>query len=201
MPKPAVAALDAHLGELVRRRHRQAAQPDGLDQLEDGGVGADAERQREEHRQRERPVLAQGADGVAEILQQHLRVFLRGLRERGPTGPRSRPAARSPRSSTRRDADRRRRAPSRGRTRRGTRPDRARAARGRRARRQGAPAAAAGGPASASPRQEPGGAGVGEQLLEAARLGLGDAAPERRELVVAAPLVVVAPDRAARRAR
>ena len=57
----AVAADDADLGELVRGADGQAAQADGLDQLEDGGVGADAERQREQHGQREGRVLAAGA--------------------------------------------------------------------------------------------------------------------------------------------
>jgi hypothetical protein len=41
----AVAALDPYLRKLLRVLNRQAAQPDGVEQLKDGGIRADSQRQ------------------------------------------------------------------------------------------------------------------------------------------------------------
>jgi hypothetical protein len=53
-----VAAGDSDLRQSIGRGDRKAAQGHCFDQLEDGGVRPDAERQRDDHGQRERLVLA-----------------------------------------------------------------------------------------------------------------------------------------------
>ena len=62
-------AGEPHFDELLRRLHRKCPKADGVDQLEDGGVGADAEGQRENRRQREPGLLGQLADGHPQIAQ------------------------------------------------------------------------------------------------------------------------------------
>ena len=47
--------------------HRQLPQQDLVDQREDGGVGADAQRQRQDRDGRKQRAAAQAADGKAEI--------------------------------------------------------------------------------------------------------------------------------------
>ena len=61
---------DAHLGQLFRILERKRGQADGIQQLEDSGVGSDAERQGEHRDSRETGVIAQHAKGVADILKQ-----------------------------------------------------------------------------------------------------------------------------------
>ena len=56
--------------ELVGRRHRERPEQQRVDQREDGGVGPDADRQREDHHQGQPEVVAQGADGVHRVLPQ-----------------------------------------------------------------------------------------------------------------------------------
>ena len=60
---------DANLGQLVRILERKRGQADGIEQLKDGSVGADAERECEHRNRCETWVIAQHAQGVAEILQ------------------------------------------------------------------------------------------------------------------------------------
>ena len=61
VPSGAAVTGQAHLDELVRRAHRQRAQAERVQQLEDRGVGADAERQR--HDRGERRIRAACAAG------------------------------------------------------------------------------------------------------------------------------------------
>jgi hypothetical protein len=61
---------DAHLGQLARILERKRGQADGIERLEDSGVGADAERQGEQRDSGETGVIAQHAQGVADILEQ-----------------------------------------------------------------------------------------------------------------------------------
>ena len=58
------------LAVVIGKRTQQYA----VDDAEDGGVGTDAERQREDRRSGERPVLAQRSQRVADILHQHIEV-------------------------------------------------------------------------------------------------------------------------------
>src|SRR5205814_2619662 len=58
---PADRRRDADLDELLGALHRQRADADGVEQLEDRGVGADAEREREDRDEREAGVEAQQA--------------------------------------------------------------------------------------------------------------------------------------------
>src|SRR2546430_5364508 len=55
------------IGQLLRIRDGQGTEPDGVDQLEDGGVGADAEREREHGDQGEHGVEAKLAETVADV--------------------------------------------------------------------------------------------------------------------------------------
>ena len=48
-----VATRDLDLDELFGVRHRERAQPERVEQLEDGGVRADAQRQRQDRDRRE----------------------------------------------------------------------------------------------------------------------------------------------------
>ena len=66
----AVHVGDADAGEFPRPRDRQRSQPHGVDDLEDRGRGADAEREREDGNDREPGAAAQQACGVAEILSE-----------------------------------------------------------------------------------------------------------------------------------
>ena len=58
------------LHQPLRISHRQGAQHDGVDQTEDGGIGADAEGQRDHGNGGETGALAQHAHAVADILKQ-----------------------------------------------------------------------------------------------------------------------------------
>ena len=66
----AVHVDDADAGELPRPRDRQRSQPHRVDDLEDRGRGADAEREREDGNDGETGAPAQQACGVAEILSE-----------------------------------------------------------------------------------------------------------------------------------
>ena len=66
----AVHVDDADAGELPRPRDRQRSQPHRVDDLEDRGGGADAEREREDGNHGETGAPAQQACGVAEILSE-----------------------------------------------------------------------------------------------------------------------------------
>jgi hypothetical protein len=52
--------------------HRQGAQTDGVHELKDGGIGAGAERQRQDGDRRERGVPAQQPRAVPQILPERL---------------------------------------------------------------------------------------------------------------------------------
>ena len=52
-------------------RDRQLAQHDGVEQAEDGGVGADAECQGEHRHGREAGAAPHQPEGVAEVVRQH----------------------------------------------------------------------------------------------------------------------------------
>src|SRR5579872_5361619 len=56
------------LGQLLRIGHGQAAQADRVKKLKDGGIGADAERQRADGGKRKRRVFAEDAKREAEVL-------------------------------------------------------------------------------------------------------------------------------------
>jgi len=58
--------------ELLRGGHRQRADDEGVEQAEDGGVGADSERQGQNGGGRESGVLAQHAQRVSEVLEESL---------------------------------------------------------------------------------------------------------------------------------
>ncbi len=70
MPNPTIAAGDAQLRQLLRILDGQAAQPHRIEQLEDGGVGADAERQREDRHRGEGAALRESAHCVARIAKE-----------------------------------------------------------------------------------------------------------------------------------
>ncbi len=59
---------DANLHEAVGILHRERAQPHGVHRLEDRGVGADAQREREERHEGEAGVEAQQPRAVAQVL-------------------------------------------------------------------------------------------------------------------------------------
>src|SRR5260370_402665 len=63
-------AFYAHRRERRGLGNRQVAQPHGVEELEDGGVGADAKREGEHSGDGEPPTLAQGAHRKADIPQQ-----------------------------------------------------------------------------------------------------------------------------------
>ncbi len=65
-------AFDAHRRERRGVGNRQAAQAHRVEELENRGVGTDAEGQGEHRGEREAPALAQGAQREADILQQIL---------------------------------------------------------------------------------------------------------------------------------
>ena len=67
LPRRADAPGHAHDRELPRMAHGQRAQPQGLDQLEDGGVGAGAEREREQRDGGEARRSTQHAPRVAQV--------------------------------------------------------------------------------------------------------------------------------------
>ena len=58
-----------HLNQLLRIAHRQRPEENGVDQREDGGVGADAEGQRQHDDQRECSIPDRQSDGPAYVLQ------------------------------------------------------------------------------------------------------------------------------------
>ena len=64
----AIASDNSNLDQLVRVRDRQRPQRDGIDQLEDGRVRADAKRKRQHSDDREPGVFQQRAERVTEIL-------------------------------------------------------------------------------------------------------------------------------------
>ncbi len=64
----AVAVSDSDLGEFLRILHRQRAHTDGVQQLEDGGIGSNAERQRENRRPRKRRIEPQETQSKLQIL-------------------------------------------------------------------------------------------------------------------------------------
>ena len=61
---------DLDLGEFARGRDREWPQSHRLEQLEDRGVRADAEGERQQRRGRERLLSGEDADGVADVLPQ-----------------------------------------------------------------------------------------------------------------------------------
>ena len=63
---------DADFDQLLGTLDRQRAQADRVDELEDRGVGAGAERQRQDRDDGERRVAAQQARAVAEVLPERL---------------------------------------------------------------------------------------------------------------------------------
>ena len=63
---------ETYLGELGRVGHGQRAQPDRVDDLEDGGVRADAERERQDGDRRESRIPAEEPQAVAQVLRQPL---------------------------------------------------------------------------------------------------------------------------------
>ena len=65
--KRGLAAVDGH--QRLRARVGQRPQQHGVDDAEDGAVGADAERQRQHRRQRVTLVRAQRAQGEADVLR------------------------------------------------------------------------------------------------------------------------------------
>ena len=69
---PVVRALLIQHDQLVGRRDRQLAQQDLVDQREDRGVGADAERQRENRDRREQGAAPKPAQREAQIGQRGL---------------------------------------------------------------------------------------------------------------------------------
>ena len=60
-------AWDADVVELLRCRDREAPEPHGVQELEDGGVGPDAERERENRDQGEQRLETQAPGAVAEV--------------------------------------------------------------------------------------------------------------------------------------
>ena len=60
--------LPLHVDQPIAIGHRQALQECGVDDGEDGGVGADAEGERQDGREREGWLLPQRAGGIAEVL-------------------------------------------------------------------------------------------------------------------------------------
>ena len=62
--------LPLHVDQPIAVGHRQALQEGGIDDGEDSGVGADAERQGKNRRQRECAILAEQSEGEAQILKQ-----------------------------------------------------------------------------------------------------------------------------------
>jgi hypothetical protein len=64
----AVVRRNPDFDDFLRAMQRQRAQPDDVKQLEDRGVGADAERQRQQRDDREPRTLAQHARAVANVL-------------------------------------------------------------------------------------------------------------------------------------
>ena len=60
-------AVGAHFRELLRIGDRQSPQPDGVDQLEDGGVGPDAQRERQNRHRRENRTAPQEAPSIPQI--------------------------------------------------------------------------------------------------------------------------------------
>src|SRR5439155_14920876 len=64
----AVAALDPYLRELLRFLNRQTAEPNGVEQLKDGRIRADSQRQRHDGHQRESGTQTEVARAVAQIL-------------------------------------------------------------------------------------------------------------------------------------
>jgi hypothetical protein len=60
------------LVEALRLAHRQRPQQDGVDEREDGDVGADAERQRQGRREREAWRSPHHAQRVADVSTQHV---------------------------------------------------------------------------------------------------------------------------------
>ena len=63
---------ETYLGEFGRVGHGQRAQPDRVDDLEDGGVRADAERERQDGDRREPRIPAEEPQAVAQVLRQPL---------------------------------------------------------------------------------------------------------------------------------
>ena len=64
-----VRALLVEHDQLVRARDRQLAQQDLIDEREDGGVGADAERERQDRDGREQGTAAESAERQAQVGQ------------------------------------------------------------------------------------------------------------------------------------
>ena len=75
---PMVGDRDDTLGIRIGER----AQEHGVDDGEDGGIGADAERERRDRQQRERRLAAKGTPGVAEVLDEAIHSGLDGLASR-----------------------------------------------------------------------------------------------------------------------
>src|SRR5262249_6718434 len=55
--------------QFVRIRKRQRTQKEGVDETEDRGVGADAERQNDQRNDRKGSIFAESAQGVAQVLR------------------------------------------------------------------------------------------------------------------------------------
>ncbi len=97
MPKPLVAA-DLDPGQPLRVGHRQAAQADGIQQLEYGRVGADAEGQRGDGGERESRRLSQHPPRVLQVVDRafdevgapRITAFLLNLRDASQSPQRGR---------------------------------------------------------------------------------------------------------------
>jgi hypothetical protein len=96
---PAGAGREPDLGKLIGPMDRERPQPHGIEQLKDGGVGADAQGQRQNSRHREARIPPQGAKPIAHVLAEILKapktqlvtVGLRGRVARAEPDPGSTP--------------------------------------------------------------------------------------------------------------
>jgi hypothetical protein len=68
--EPPVPGDRSHSREPVRVGIRQRLEQQRVDDAEDGGVGADADGERDDDHQRQRGGAPQSPDGVAEVLQE-----------------------------------------------------------------------------------------------------------------------------------
>jgi hypothetical protein len=67
-----VATIDNNLDELVRSRYRQTAQTQRIQQLKDGGVGGDAQCERQDRGRRKSRTCRQHPEGVLQVLDDPL---------------------------------------------------------------------------------------------------------------------------------
>jgi len=66
------AVQGAHVGELLGVRDRQRSQAERIDQLEDGGVCAGAQREGKHHNSGEAGIEAQQPEAVAKVLRERM---------------------------------------------------------------------------------------------------------------------------------